>query len=78
MIEDPIVEDVRRHRQAHAAQNGYDLARIVQALRRRERESDRLLLNPGPNIRDRERPDGERPSSSAPVVKRKNKLDNGN
>ena len=65
MIEDPIVEDVRRHRQAHAAQNGYDLARIVQALRRRERESDRLLLNPGPNILDRERPDGERPISSA-------------
>ena len=50
MIEDPIVQDVRRHRQAHAAQYGHDLARIVQALRRRERESDRLLLNPGPNI----------------------------
>ena len=36
------------HRKAHAAEHGNDLGRIVQALRRRERESDRPLLNPGP------------------------------
>ena len=48
MIEDPIVEEIRRHRKAHAAEHGNDLGRIVQALRRRERESDRPLLNPGP------------------------------
>ena len=48
MIEDPIVEEIRQHRKAHAAEHGNDLERIVQALRRRERESDRPLLNPGP------------------------------
>ena len=69
MIEDPIVQDVRRHRQAHAAQYGHDLARIVQALRRRERESDRLLLNPGPNILNRERPEAETPIRISPDAK---------
>ena len=48
MIEDPIVEEIRQHRKAHAAEHGNDLGRIVQALRKRERESDRPLLNPGP------------------------------
>lgn len=45
MIEDPIVEEIRQHRRAHAAENGNDLGRIVQSLRKRERESDRPLLN---------------------------------
>ena len=48
MIEDPIVEEVRRHREAHAAEHGHDLARIARALRKREQESDRMVLNPGP------------------------------
>lgn len=48
MIEDPIVEEIRQHRKAHAAEHGNDLGRIVQALRKRERESDRPVLNPGP------------------------------
>ena len=47
MIEDPIVEEIRQHRKAHAAEYGNDLGRIVQSLRKRERESDRPLLNPG-------------------------------
>lgn len=48
MIDDPVVEEIRQHRKAHAAEHGNDLRRIVQALRERERESDRPLLNPGP------------------------------
>lgn len=48
MIEDPIVEEIRQYRKAHAAEYGNDLGRIVQSLRKRERESDRPLLNPGP------------------------------
>ena len=48
MIEDSIVEEIRQHRKAHAAEYGNDLGRIVRALRKRERESDRPLLNPGP------------------------------
>ena len=49
---------------------GHDLARIVQTLRRRERESDRLLLNPGPNPLNRERPETETPTGIAPDAKR--------
>lgn len=48
MIKDPIVEEIRQHRRAHTAEHGNDLERIVQALRKRERESDRPVLNPGP------------------------------
>jgi hypothetical protein len=51
MIEDPIVAEVRRHRKEHAAEHGNDLDRIVEALRKRERESKRDLLNPGPKLR---------------------------
>lgn len=51
MIEDPIVAEVRRHRKEHAAEHGNDLKRIVEALRKRERESKRTLLNPGPKLR---------------------------
>ena len=51
MIEDPIVAEIRRHRNEHAAEYGNDLNRIVEALRRRERESQRTVLNPGPKMR---------------------------
>jgi len=51
MTEDPIVAEVRRHRKEHAAEHGNDLKRIVEALRKRERESKRNLLNPGPKLR---------------------------
>ena len=48
MIDDPVVEEIRQHRKAHAAEHGNDLERIVQAISNRERESDRPSLNPGP------------------------------
>ena len=48
MNKNSIVEEIRQHRRAHAAEHGNDLGRIVQALRKRERESDRPVLNPGP------------------------------
>ncbi|MDM8517233.1 hypothetical protein QUF76_13610 [Desulfobacterales bacterium HSG16] len=51
MIEDPIVEEVRKYRKMHAEKYGNDLKRIVEALRKRERESKRKLLNPGPKLR---------------------------
>ena len=51
MIADPIVAEVRRHRKEHAAEHGNDLKRIVKALRKRELESKRTLLNPGPILR---------------------------
>lgn len=48
MIEDPIVEEVRRYRNEHAAQYDNDLKRIVEALREKERTSKHVQLNPGP------------------------------
>ena len=51
MIEDPIVEEVRKYRKMHSKKYNNDIKRIVEALRKRERESKRKLLNPGPKIR---------------------------
>jgi hypothetical protein len=48
MIDDPIIKDLRKHRQEHAAEHGHDLRRIVAALREREAQSKRPVLNPGP------------------------------
>lgn len=50
MIKDPIVEEVRKYRKKHAQKYGNDLKRIVEALRKREKESKRNLLNPGPKL----------------------------
>ncbi|WP_200381466.1 hypothetical protein [Thiococcus pfennigii] len=48
MIDDPIVEEVRKHREEHASAHGHDLRRIVAALQEREARSQRPVLNPGP------------------------------
>ncbi|MBX3176094.1 MAG: hypothetical protein KF886_01915 [Candidatus Hydrogenedentes bacterium] len=45
MIEDPIVEEIRRYRKAHAAQYGNDLKKIVEAYQELERKSGREYLN---------------------------------
>ncbi len=36
---DEIVEEIRRHREAHAASLEYDLQRIIEDLQRQEEES---------------------------------------
>ena len=41
MPEDPIVNEIRRVRDAHASRYGYDLGAIYKALKERE-ESDHL------------------------------------
>ena len=51
MIEDPIVEEMRRHRKEHAKAHGNDFRRIIKALRKREQKSKRALLNPGPKMK---------------------------
>ncbi len=51
MIDDPIVAEVRRHREEHAKEHDHDLKRIVESLRKREQKSKRNLLNPGPKIK---------------------------
>ncbi len=50
MINDPIVEEIRRYRKEHSEKFGNDLGRIVADLRRKERESKHVLLNPGPKL----------------------------
>lgn len=50
MINDPIVEEIRRFRKEHSERYENDLYRIVEALRKKERESNHVLLNPGPRL----------------------------
>ena len=64
MFDDPIVEETRRVRRAHAARFGNDLAAIVADLRRLERESGRTYVSfPPPSAKEppaeenRNRPD---------------------
>jgi cytidylate kinase len=51
MIKDPIVYKVRRYRQEHARENDNDLDKIIESLRKRERDSKRKVLSPGPKSR---------------------------
>ena len=51
MNEDLIISEVRRARKALAAEHGNDLRRIAEALRARERQSGRKVLDPGPKRR---------------------------
>ena len=48
MIDDPIVEEIREHRQAHAAHYNYDLTAIFDALLEREKNSLRPVVNRSP------------------------------
>ena len=50
MMNDPIVDEVRRFRKEHAACFGNDLDRIVDDLRKKEKESVHVQVNPGPKL----------------------------
>lgn len=45
MFEDPIVEGVRAARQKHAARFSYDLRRIVQDLKEKQKQSNRKIVS---------------------------------
>ena len=45
MINDPIVEEVRKVREAHAAQFNYDLRAIYEDLKIQEKKSKRHFVN---------------------------------
>jgi len=45
MFEDPIVEEIRRVRRAHAEQFDNDISAIAEDIRRLERESGREHVN---------------------------------
>ncbi len=48
MWKDPIVEEVRKVRDAHAAQFNYDLQSIYRALKQEEAESGRKFMKLSP------------------------------
>lgn len=48
MWQDPIVEEVRKARDEHAARFDYDLARIFADLKQQERESQREYVTLAP------------------------------
>jgi hypothetical protein len=48
MWTDPIVEELHRVREAHAARFGNDLRAIAADLRRVEQEWPGVIINPGP------------------------------
>jgi hypothetical protein len=45
MSKDPIVEEVRRARERHAAKYGYDLDAICEALRKDQQQSGRKVVS---------------------------------
>jgi hypothetical protein len=45
LFHDPIVEEVRSHREEHAAKFNFDLDRIFADVKQRERESGRKLVS---------------------------------
>jgi hypothetical protein len=48
MWNDPIVEEVRKVREEHAARFDYDLVRIFQDLKEQERQSGRKVVSLSP------------------------------
>lgn len=50
MIGDPIVEEIRNYRKEHAKKYGNDIKRIVNALKKKEKNSKHKFLNPGPKM----------------------------
>ena len=50
MMNDPIVEEVRRNRRAHAARYNNDLVAICNALKAREQSSGRVVVNRPPRL----------------------------
>ena len=45
VVEDPIVDEIRRYRKEHAAKYGNDLKKIVEAYQELERTSGREYVN---------------------------------
>jgi len=45
MYKDPIVEEVRKHREARAAKFGYDVCAIMEDARKREPKSGHRIVN---------------------------------
>jgi hypothetical protein len=59
MSEDPIVQEIRRIREAHAAKFGYDLAAICRDLKEKEKESGRKFVTFPPRKVQQPKPVGK-------------------
>jgi hypothetical protein len=68
MFEDPIVEEVRRIRHAHAAMFNNDLDAIVDDLMRSQRESGRTYVNFPPRLLGDQPREGQPQPSNPPQV----------
>jgi hypothetical protein len=66
MSDDPIVQDIRSVRHAHASQFDNDLATIVADLRRLERESGRTYVNFQPRLLEKPSAQAGRQPASSP------------
>lgn len=51
MNPDPIVDEVRKAREAHAAQFQYDLVAICRDLKKKERQSGHPVVSKPPRLR---------------------------
>ncbi|MBX3305578.1 MAG: hypothetical protein KF751_05925 [Nitrospira sp.] len=51
MKSDPIVDEVRKAREAHAAEFDYDLSAICSDLRKKEKESGHPVVSRQPRLR---------------------------
>jgi hypothetical protein len=51
MKPDPIVEEVRKVRESHAAKFNYDLSAICADLKKKEKDSGHLVVSSRPKLR---------------------------
>jgi hypothetical protein len=68
MFDDPIVEEIRRVRRAHALQFNNDLPAIVADIRRLERESGRTYVNFPPRSLEQQSAQPGRQSPEPPTA----------
>ena len=50
MIEDPIVNEIRKYRQAHSEKYNYDLDEIVDALNKQQKLSNKKVVSLKPRL----------------------------
>lgn len=48
MLDDPVVEEIRRIKEAHAAQYGYNIRAMVRALQKKQKHEKRAIVSPAP------------------------------
>lgn len=65
MYRDPIVEEVRKHREARAAKFGFDIRAIVEDARKRQAASGHPVVNLAEEDRKRKARTARRPATKS-------------